>query len=151
MKKYLLITLLPIVTVFVFNNALGQNELTHKGNTGDFSKVDLNKLAATDYMSLTRVYDTHSLANRDVTFRDERLLVSREIKTIFCNIPFYKNKEEWVRRKEYLKEHILVCAGLWPMPEKDPLRPVYYHKIVHDDYIVETVSIETYPGFFLVG
>ncbi|MEO8414313.1 MAG: acetylxylan esterase [Ginsengibacter sp.] len=151
MKKCLLITLLSVVTGFGCRNAVGQSKLFHKGNTGNFSKIDLNKLAQSDYSSLTQVYDAHSLANRDVTFRDERLLVSRNINTIFYNLPVYRNTEEWARRKEYLKEHVLVCAGLWPMPEKNPLRPVYYHKIVHDDYIVETVSIETYPGFFLAG
>lgn len=37
------------------------------------------------------------------------------------------------------------------MPDKTPLNPKYYQKIEHSDYIVEKVTIETYPGFFLSG
>src|SRR5689334_10465492 len=25
--------------------------------------------------------------------------------------------EQWLKRAQYLREHILVCAGLWPLPE----------------------------------
>jgi len=91
------------------------------------------------------------LENRDITFRDERLLESTGINTLYPNFPNYKTKEEWEKRKEYLRKHILVCAGLWPIPDKTPLNPEYYHKIYHNDYIVETVTIETYPGFLLAG
>lgn len=108
---------------------------------------DLSALPQASYASLTRLYDSSMLQNRDVTFRDERLLTMRGIKTIY-QMPEY-NLDEWKARKEYLKEHILVCAGLWPMPEKTPLHPKYYHTSDHGDYIVRTVTIETYPGFFL--
>ncbi|MEO8961975.1 MAG: hypothetical protein ABI325_08845, partial [Ginsengibacter sp.] len=57
----------------------------------------------------------------------------------------------WEKRKEFLKTQILVAAGLWPMPSGNPLNPHYYQKIEHDNYSVQTVSIETYPGYFLVG
>lgn len=66
-------------------------------------------------------------------------------------MPLYASLEDWEARKRYLREHILVCAGLWPLPEKTPLNPRIYHTIVHDDYTVETVVIETFPGFFLGG
>ncbi|HZK93861.1 MAG TPA: CocE/NonD family hydrolase [Prolixibacteraceae bacterium] len=128
-----------------------QNEQSKTDTLWRLPKNDLNTLPAASYPSLTQVYDNHALENRDVTFRDERLLVSRGINTIYNSMPFYKTKEEWEKRKDYLKEHILVCAGLWPTPDKTPLHPKYYHKIDHDDYIVETVTIETYPGFFLAG
>ncbi len=108
------------------------------------------QLPRASYISLTQVYDTHTLATRDVSFRDERLLTSNGTNTLFT-MPVYNTKDEWEKRKQYLREHILVCAGLWPMPESNPLNPKYYHKIDHGNYIVETVTIETYPGFFLAG
>ncbi len=115
-----------------------------------FPEKDVAALPSASYSSLTQVYDNHSLENRVVTFRDERLLVSRGINTIY-DMPIYKNKEEWEKRKALLRQKVLVASGLWPMPTKNPLNPHYYHNIEHDKYSVETVSIETYPGYFLVG
>jgi dienelactone hydrolase len=150
MKKNILIILITIGLLIDNTNVNAQNKISDKSTSSSFPKNDWNLLPSANYESLTQVYDSHDLENRDVTFRDERLLVSRGINTIY-NMPFYNSKEEWGKRKGYLREHILVCTGLWPMPQKNPLHPVYYHKMDHDNYIVETVSIETYPGFFLVG
>lgn len=113
-------------------------------------RVDLHSLPQATHKSLTQVYSDYSLVNRDVTFRDERLLTMRGIDKVYT-MPEYKTRKEWEARKEYLRAHVLICAGLWPMPRKTPLHPAYYHKIVHDDYIVETVTIQPYPGFFLGG
>lgn len=114
-------------------------------------KNDAGTLPKSTYAALTQVYTDHMLGNRDMTFRDERLLVSTETRTPDVKLPTYKTKEEWEARKKFLKQRVLVSAGLWPMPDKTPLNPKYYHKIEHDDYIVETVTIETFPGYFLAG
>jgi dienelactone hydrolase len=114
------------------------------------SKKQSAESSTTDDRALTQVYDQCMLANRDVTYRDKRLLTMRTGQTHY-NMPFYKSKKQWERRKKYLREQILVSAGLWPMPPKNPLNPTYYHKIDHDDYIVETLTIEPYSGFYLAG
>lgn len=127
----------------------------HQANNIDtlwrLPKNDIGSLPKSTYASLTQVYTDHMLQNRDMTFRDERLLVSVETRSLDVKIPTYKTREEWETRKKFLKERVLVSAGLWPMPAKTPLNTKYYHKVEHDDYIVETVTIETYPGFFLAG
>ena len=134
-------------------SCITSNKEKERNSFSSLSKYNLNYnyLSECNYKSLTQVYDNHSLENRDITFRDERLLESTGINTLYPNFPNYKTKEEWEKRKEYLRKHILVCAGLWPIPDKTPLNPEYYHKIYHNDYIVETVTIETYPGFLLAG
>lgn len=99
---------------------------------------------------MTQIYDDYTLADRNVTFRQERLLTMKETNSTF-NMPVYLNRSQWEERKLFLRDQILVSAGLWPMPEKNPLNPRYFHKIDHGDYIVETVTIETYPGFFLAA
>ncbi len=146
MKKYSLIILIAFIGGIACRNANGQ-----KKSAFNFPKIDLNTLPSASYPSLTQVYDNHSLENRIVTFRDERLLTSCGVNTIYHDMPVYKSKEEWEKRKEFLRQQILVAAGLWPMPPKNPLKPRYYHKLEHNKYTVETVSIETYPGYFLVG
>lgn len=112
---------------------------------------NIDSLPEASKQSLTMVYNNNMLENRDVTFRDERLLTMRSVHTDYNKLPVYKTREEWETRKEYLRQQILVSAGLWPLPEKLPLQPKYYHKIDHDDYIVETVAIQPYPGFYLGG
>ena len=126
------------------------NECSAQKQAFNFTQTNMNSLPTAEYSSLTKVYDQHSLENRIVTFRDERLLFSRGVKTIY-DMPVYKSKTEWEKRKDFLRQKILVAAGLLPMPVKNSLNPHYYHKIEHNKYSVETVSIETYPGYFLVG
>src|SRR5690606_17894447 len=91
------------------------------------------------------------LENRDVTFRDERLLTANDVNTVRTEKVVYTTQQEWEERKEYVKKQILFSAGLWPLPDKLPLKPTYYQRIEHQDYLVETVTIETYPGYFLAG
>jgi Prolyl oligopeptidase family len=146
-------SLIAIVASAIMTVCQGQqNKIKDAGNQSNwhFLKNDTSKLPAATYQSLTQIYDDHSLQNRDVTYRDERLLTMQQTNSIFT-MPIYRSKEDWEKRKNELREHILVCAGLWPMPGKNPLNPKYSHRIDHGDYIVETVTLETYPGFFLNG
>lgn len=146
MKKYAVIFLLAFFAIGAFKKAGAQNN-----SDFTFSQKLVPSLPPASYAALSQVYDDHDLENRIVTFRDERLLTSRGINTVYDDMPFYKNKEDWEKRKKFLRQQILVSAGLWPMPPSNPLNPRYYQKIEHEKYSVETVSIETYPGYFLVG
>ena len=58
---------------------------------------------------------------------------------------------EWDRRAAFLRKQILFSAGLLPLPEKTPLNPRSGETVVHEDYSVSAVLLETYPGFFLGG
>lgn len=60
-------------------------------------------------------------------------------------------RAEWEARAVFLRKRILFSAGLLPLPEKTPLRPQVSGKIVHNDYSVENVLLETYPGYYLGG
>lgn len=61
------------------------------------------------------------------------------------------DRATWERRATTLRNQILFSAGLLPMPAKNPLRPVVTGTHVYDDFIVENVAIETFPGFTLCG
>lgn len=58
---------------------------------------------------------------------------------------------QWRERSRAIREQILVSSGLWPMPEKPPLREIIFGKIVRDGYSVEKVYFQSYPGFYLAG
>src|SRR5688572_18435936 len=63
--------------------------------------------------------------------------------------PAIKSRAEWESRAQAIREQVLVSCGLWPLPAKTPLKPVVTGKVVHGDYSVEPVHIQTYPGFYL--
>jgi dienelactone hydrolase len=66
-------------------------------------------------------------------------------------LPQFTDLKEWERRKAFLREQILVAAGLSPMPEKTPLRAQVFGKLEEKDYTIEKVLLETLPGFYLGG
>ena len=63
----------------------------------------------------------------------------------------YATIEHWLGRADEIRTHILVSAGLWPMPAKAPLNPRLTDPIVREDYSVQAVSLEVWPEFYLVG
>jgi dienelactone hydrolase len=65
--------------------------------------------------------------------------------------PSYATREIWEARAESLRRRILVSAGLWPMPERCPLAAHVTGRTVHDDYTIENVYFESWPGFFVTG
>ena len=66
-------------------------------------------------------------------------------------LPQFTSLQAWEERKEFLRNQILVSAGLSPMPEKTPLHPQIFDKLEANDYTIEKVLIETLPGFYLGG
>jgi dienelactone hydrolase len=62
-----------------------------------------------------------------------------------------KSKQEWEARRVALREQVLVANGLWPMPEKTPLKPTIHGKIDREDYTVEKVFFASYPGHYVSG
>ncbi len=67
------------------------------------------------------------------------------------SFPEITSEAQWRERSRAIREQILVSAGLWPMPEKTPLRAKVFGKIERDGYSVEKVYFESYPGFFVAG
>ncbi len=65
--------------------------------------------------------------------------------------PEIKTRAEWKERAQAIREQILVSCGLWPLPEKTPLRANVFGRIERDGYSVEKVYFQTYPGVYLAG
>jgi dienelactone hydrolase len=63
----------------------------------------------------------------------------------------YPDVKTWEVRKAELVKCFLEQLGLFPMPVKTPLNPIYTGKRKYDGYTVENVGIETIPGFYLCG
>ncbi|MFC1542907.1 alpha/beta hydrolase family protein [Candidatus Neomarinimicrobiota bacterium] len=99
---------------------------------------------------LITVYPAESSDNRDVTYRDNRLLTMRHTDTRY-EMPTYDTRAKWEERASYIRDRVLVSAGLLPLPEKIPLNPYIFNRLDRDGYSVEKVYFESYPGFYVTG
>ncbi len=61
------------------------------------------------------------------------------------------SQTQWKARRKELREQLMLHTGLWPEPKRTPLKPVVTGHIEGDGYTVESVAIETFPGFRLCG
>lgn len=61
------------------------------------------------------------------------------------------SKESWNRRRPQVREQVLVANGLWPMPERPPIKAVIHGKIQRDGYTIEKVFFASYPGHYVTG
>jgi len=63
----------------------------------------------------------------------------------------YPTPELWEARKKMLRENILRQIQLDPMPQKNPLNPVYGKTRRYKGYTVTNIALETVPGYWLCG
>jgi hypothetical protein len=60
-------------------------------------------------------------------------------------------KAEWEKQAQAIRERVLVATGLWPLPPKEPLKPVIHGRIDRGDYTVEKVFFASLPGHYVSG
>jgi dienelactone hydrolase len=70
-------------------------------------------------------------------------------KDFFLKVP--GSKAAWEQRRQQVREQVLVATGLWPLPEKTPLKAVIHGKIDREGYTVEKVYFASYPGHYVSG
>ena len=63
----------------------------------------------------------------------------------------YASLEDWLGRATELRTHILVSTGIWPLPEKTPLKPTLSEPLKRQNYSIQNIALETFPGLFLTG
>ena len=81
---------------------------------------------------------------------DTRLGAAKHVSTPWA-LRRYQTLAEWEQRAAAIRRHILVCTGLWPLPEKTPLKTQVFGRIEREGYAVEKVFFESLPGFFVCG
>src|SRR5262249_43342457 len=60
-------------------------------------------------------------------------------------------RDEWDQRRRQVRERVLVATGLWPLPEKTPLKPVIHGRLERDGYTIEKVSSPGRRGHYVSG
>ena len=82
--------------------------------------------------------------------KDSRLGPLKDLNGYFPFEPC-KTPDEWAARSEAVRRRILVAMGLWPMPTKTPLEAVIHGKVDREEYTVEKVYFQSFPGHFVTG
>ena len=80
---------------------------------------------------------------------DARGGTPRDLNTPYT-FPGY-TKAEWTEKAAALRQQIRVANGLVPSHEPTPLNVEIFGKIEREDYSVEKVYFEPFPGFFTTG
>ena len=63
---------------------------------------------------------------------DRRAVEIRESGTPWT-LRSYASRAEWETRAAHIRQHILACAGLWPLPERSLLRSRVFGRIDRED------------------
>lgn len=82
---------------------------------------------------------------------DSRLGPLKELSGHYFPFHVPTSAQQWEERRHDLQQRILVATGLWPMPDKTPLNPVIHGRVERDDFTVDKVYFESYPGHFVTG
>ena len=59
--------------------------------------------------------------------------------------------DDWSKRKTEYRRQLSEMLGLWPMPEKTPLKPIVTGKLEHPDFIVENLQFQSSPGLYITA
>jgi dienelactone hydrolase len=62
-----------------------------------------------------------------------------------------ESEEAWRQRAERVRRQIQVSQGLWPWPERTPLRAVVRDRLDMGEYTIEKAHFESMPGFKVTG
>ena len=60
-------------------------------------------------------------------------------------------EEDWEAAREAVRSRVMLAAGLWPMPEKTPLNAVVHGRVEREDYTIDRVIFESFPGHYVTG
>ena len=91
----------------------------------------------------------HVFTEASLGVNDARGGTPRDLNTPYT-FPEY-TKAEWTEKAEALRQQIRVANGLVPLQESTPLNTEVFGKIEREDYSIEKVYFEPFPGFFTTG
>jgi dienelactone hydrolase len=62
-----------------------------------------------------------------------------------------KTLEEWQKKRPRLHQEYLDMLGLWPLPEKTPLKVTVTGKLEHEGVIIDKLHFQSKPGLYVTA
>lgn len=75
----------------------------------------------------------------------------RDLNSSYFPMTTVTTKAAWDRRRGEIRDRVMLASGLWPLPEKTPLHAVVHGRVERDDYTIDRVFFESYPGRYVTG
>ncbi len=81
---------------------------------------------------------------------DRRSEIVKHTDTVFT-MPQYETLESWESMAKTLRRRMLIGCGLYDQPLSTPLNTQIFDRVIHEDYSIEKVHFEAFPGFLVTG
>jgi dienelactone hydrolase len=81
----------------------------------------------------------------------EKYLAQETVKLSQNVLDGAKTLDEWQTRRPRLKQEMLDMLGLWPLPEKTPLKATVTGRVERDNFVVEKLHFQSKPGLYVTG
>src|SRR5207248_436487 len=62
-----------------------------------------------------------------------------------------KTLAEWQERRPRLRREYFDMLGLWPLPEKTPLKATITGSLERDGVVIEMLHFQSVPGLYVTG
>lgn len=59
--------------------------------------------------------------------------------------------DAWTKRSEELHRRVQIAVGLWPMPERPPVKATIHGHVDRPGFVVQKVFFESWPGHYVSG
>jgi len=82
--------------------------------------------------------------------KDSRIGAIKDLDGYFPFTPS-TSVEAWNERRQFVLRQMQVACGLWPMPERPPIKATVHGRVERDDYTVDRVYLESSPGLLVTG
>jgi dienelactone hydrolase len=102
-------------------------------------------------VSVRAADDPLRLFSDDKKPADRRLTTVRTLNNKDFDLHVPATLQAWQKRRQEVREQILVATGLWPMPPRIPIKATIHGKIMRDGYTVEKVFFASHPGHYVSG
>src|SRR5262245_33978237 len=61
------------------------------------------------------------------------------------------SREEWLKKQPRLRQEYLDMLGLWPLPEKTPLKATVTGTVDRDAVVIEKLHYQSRPGLYVTA
>jgi hypothetical protein len=62
-----------------------------------------------------------------------------------------KTKDDWEKKRPELRRQFLDMMGLWPMPDRTPLKPVITGTVDREQFSIEKLHFQSVPGLYVTA
>ena len=101
--------------------------------------------------SLAAQAPLHRVVPSGAALGDPRVSAPRTLDAPAVFTASFKTRADWEARAAALRRQVQVAVGLWPMPERGPVKATVHGRVVRDGYTIEKVSFASLPGHYVTG